>query len=72
MSDLSRRPGNRLGRRDRVDRAYQLVVAGGTAGLVAVVTAILAVVGVLGWSLPVIAALVAIACLLLFRRAVRK
>ena len=52
MSDLSRRPGNRLGRRERVDRAYQLVVAGGTAGAVAVVTGVLAVVGVLGWSLP--------------------
>ena len=72
MSDLSRRPGNRLGRRQRVDRAYQLVVAGGTAGAVFVVTAVLALVGVLGWSLPVIALLVAVACLLLFRRTVSR
>ena len=72
MSDLSRRPGNRLGRRERVDRAYQLVVAGGTAGAVAVVTGILAVVGILGWSLPVIALLVAVACFLLFRRTVSR
>ena len=70
MSDLSRRPGNRPGRRERVDRAYQLVVAGGTAGAVAVITGILAIIGVLGWSLPVIALLVAVACLLLFRRTV--
>ena len=72
MSDLSRRPGNRLGRRERVDRAYQLVVAGSAAGVVFVVTAVLAVVGILGWGLPVIALLVAIACLLLFRRAVSR
>ena len=70
MSDLSRRPGNRLGRRERVDRAYQLVVAGGTAGAVAVITGILAIAGVLGWSLPVIALLVAVACFLIFRRTV--
>ena len=72
MSDLSRRPGNRLGRRERVDRAYQLVVAGGTAGGVAVVTGILAIVGILGWSVPVIALLVAVACWLLFRRTVTR
>lgn len=72
MSDLSRRPGNPLARRERVDRAYQLVVAGGTAGAVAVVTGVLAVVGILGWSLPVIALLVAIACMMLFRRTVSR
>lgn len=72
MSDLSRRPQNRLGRRERVDRAYQLVVAGGTAGAVTVVTGILAVVGILGWSLPVIALLVAVACFLLFKRTVSR
>ena len=72
MSDLSRRPSNRLGRRERVDRAYQLVVAGGTAGVVAVVTGILALVGILGWGLPVVALLVAIACLFLFRRSISR
>ena len=72
MSDLSRRPGNRLARSERVDRAYQLVVAGGTAGAVAVVTGILAVVGILGWSVPVIALLVAAVCFFLFRRAVSR
>ena len=70
MSDLSRRPGNRLSRRTKVDRGYQLVVAGGTAGAVAVVTGILAVVGVLGWTLPLLALVVAIVCALLFRRTV--
>jgi hypothetical protein len=70
MSDLSRRPRNRPARSARVERGYQLVVAGGTSAAVAVVTAVLAIVGVIGWGLPVIAVLVAIACLLLFRRTV--
>jgi hypothetical protein len=70
MSDLSRRPGSRISRRNRAQRAYQLTLAGGTAGAVAVVTGILAAIGVLGWSLPVIALLVAVACFLLFRRTV--
>jgi hypothetical protein len=69
MSNLSRRP-NRTPRSVREQRAFQLVVAGGAAGTVAVVTAVLALVGVLGWGLPVIAAIVAIACVLLFRRTV--
>ena len=69
MSNLTRRP-NRVPRQAREQRAYQLVLAGGTAGAVAVVTALLAIVGVLGWGLPVIAAIIAIACALLFRRTV--
>ena len=69
MSDLTRRP-NRTPRRAREQRAYQLVLAGGTSGAVAVVTAVLAIVGVIGWSLPLLAAVIAIACALLFRRTV--
>jgi hypothetical protein len=69
MSDLARRP-NRLPRQAREQRAYQLTVAGGTAGLVTVVTGVLAVIGVLGWSLPLLAAVVAIVCAVLFRRTV--
>ena len=72
MSDLSRRPGNRLGRRQRLDRAYQLTLAGGTASAVFVVTAVLAVVGILGWSLPVLSLIVAVVCFLLFRRTVSR
>jgi lysylphosphatidylglycerol synthetase-like protein (DUF2156 family) len=72
MSELSRRPGSRLTRREREKRAYQLVMAGMTAGAVTVVTAVLALVGVLSWSPAVIALLIAIACLLLFRRTVSR
>ena len=71
MSNLpSQRPGGRLTRRDREQRAYRYVMAGGAAGAVTVVTAVLALVGVLGWGLPIIAAIVAAVCALLFRRTV--
>jgi hypothetical protein len=46
------------------------VLAGGTAGAVAVVTFVLALVGVMGFGIPVLAVIVAIVCALLFRRTV--
>jgi hypothetical protein len=70
MSDLTRRPGGPPSRRSREQRAYRLAVTGGVAGAVAVVGIVLAIAGVLGWGLPVIAAVVAAVCLLLFRRTV--
>jgi len=45
-------------------------VTGGVAGAVAVIGALLAAVGVFGWGVPVLAAVVAVICLLLFRRTV--
>jgi uncharacterized membrane protein YgaE (UPF0421/DUF939 family) len=57
-------------RRSRERRAYQLAVAGGAAGLVAVVGFVLAIVDVMGFGIPFIAAIVAVVCLLLFRRTV--
>jgi hypothetical protein len=68
--DLTRRPGGPPSRRSREKRAYQLVVVGGGAGAVAVIGAVLAIAGVLGWWLPIIAAVVAGVCLFLFRRTV--
>jgi hypothetical protein len=70
MSDLSRRPGSGLSRNARERRAFQLVVAGGLAGAVAVVTFILAVVGVGGFGIPVLAAIIATICIMIFRRTV--
>ena len=70
MTDLSPRPNRTPSRRSREDRAYKLVLAGGTAGVVAVVTFVLAIVGILGFGVPVLAALVAVLCGWLFRRAV--
>jgi hypothetical protein len=45
-------------------------MTGGVAAAVAVVGAVLAIVGVLGWWLPVLAVIVAAICGLLFRRTV--
>jgi CHASE2 domain-containing sensor protein len=70
MSDLTRRPGGPPSRRSREQRAYRLAVTGGVAGAVAVVSAVLAIAGVLGWGLPLIAIAVTAVCALLFRRTV--
>ena len=69
MSDLTPRP-DRTPRRVRERRAYQLVVAGGTATAVAVVGLVLALVGVIGSGLWITAAVVAVICALLFRRTI--
>jgi hypothetical protein len=71
MTDLSPRPDRTPSRRQREDRAYKLVLAGGAAALIAVVTFVLAVVGVMGsFGVPIIAALVAVLCGWMFRRTV--
>ena len=71
MSDLERRSGSRLSRRQREQRAYNLVVAGGVLGLVFAVGTLLAIFGVIGWTVPILAAILAVVCALLFRRTVR-
>jgi ABC-type bacteriocin/lantibiotic exporter with double-glycine peptidase domain len=71
MSDLERRSGSRPSRRQREQRAYNLVLAGGALTVVFVVTAVLAIVGVMGWSIPILAAILAVVCGVLFRRTVR-
>jgi hypothetical protein len=57
-------------RRGRERRAYQLTLVGGTAAVIAVVGFILAAVGVMGFGIPFLAAIVAVVCALLFRRTV--
>ena len=69
MADLEKR-GSYTPRRARERRAYQLVVTGGIAGAVFVVSLVLAVVGAIGATLPVVSLIVAIICLVLFRRVV--
>jgi hypothetical protein len=70
MTDLSPRPQRTPSRRAREDRAYRLVLAGGTAGVVTVVSLVLALIGILSFGIPVIAAIVTAVCVLLFRRTV--
>jgi putative flippase GtrA len=69
MSDLSRRPDH-TPRRTREQRAYRLVLVGGTAGAVAVVGFVLAIAGVIGFGIPFIAAIVAVVAALWFRSTV--
>ncbi len=68
MSELTPRPSGPMSRRAREQRAYRLVVAGGVAGTVGVVGLVLAVAGVVGFGLPVLALIVAAVCALFFRR----
>jgi putative flippase GtrA len=70
--DLVPSSGRRPSRRAREQRAYRLVVVGGTAAAVAVVGFVLALVGVTGYTITVIALIVAVVCALLFRRAVAR
>ena len=59
-------------RRGRERRAYQLVLVGSTAGVIAVAGFVLAAVGVLGFGIPFLAAIVAVVCAVLFRRTVSR
>jgi putative flippase GtrA len=70
MSDLAPRSGGPPSRRSREQRAFRLVTIGGGAAAVAVVGVVLAIVGILGWWLPILAIIVAAICGLLFRRTV--
>ena len=69
---LSPSSGGPPSRRSRERRAYQLVLVGGTAGVIAVVGLILAVVGVMGFGIPFLAGIVAVVCGLIFRRTVAR
>jgi hypothetical protein len=69
VADIEKR-GSYTPRRVRERRAYQLVVTGGVAGAVFVVSLVLSIAGVIGGTLPVISLIVAVICLVLFRRMV--
>jgi len=66
MADIEKR-GSYTPRHVRERRAYRLVVTGGVAGTVGVVTLVLAVVGLIGATVPIIALIVAAVCLASFR-----
>jgi hypothetical protein len=70
MSDIAKRP-SRTPRRVREKRANQLVLVGGAASAVAVVGFVLALfTDVVGFGLPLLAAIVAVVCVFLFRRVI--
>jgi hypothetical protein len=66
VSNLQKR-GNYTPRRTREQRAYRLAVTGGVAGTVGVVGLVLSLVGVIGAGIPIIALIVAVICLVMFR-----
>lgn len=70
MSDLQRRSSSHPSRRAREQRAYRLIVATGILGVVAVVGIVLAVAGAIGAGIPILAAILAGICFVLFRRTV--
>jgi hypothetical protein len=73
MGNISPRPGRSpSSRRKRESRAFTLVMVGGAAGAVAAVGLILAIFGVVGAGIPLLAAVIAVLCLLLFRTTVSK
>jgi hypothetical protein len=69
MADLERR-GSYTPRRAREQRAYRLVVGGSVAGIVGVVSLVLAIVGVISAALPFFALIVAALCAWGFSRTV--
>jgi hypothetical protein len=71
MSLPERRSGSRLSRREREQRAYRLVLATGTFGVLFVAAVILSIAGILGSGWAVLLAILAVLCGLALRRALR-
>jgi hypothetical protein len=63
---------SRAPRRAREERAYRLVLATAGFGALAVIGIVLAIADVIGAGIPLIAAVVAIVCGVLFMRTVRR
>jgi hypothetical protein len=71
VAELQKR-GSYTPRRAREQRAYRLVVAGSAAGLVGIVTLVLAVAGIVSGAIPAIALIVALLCAWGFSRTVSR
>lgn len=71
VADLERR-SSYTPRAVREQRAYRLAMTGGGAGVAAVVTGVLAVLGILPFIVPVLAVVIAAICALLFQRTVSR
>jgi len=70
VSSLEPRSPKRVSRKDREARAFRLVVAGSGFGAIAAVGFVLAVLGIGSFGIPLLAGVVAVVCLVLFRRSV--
>ena len=68
MSDLERRRGARMSRRERERRAYSLVLATGGFAAITLVLVVLAVLGITGFAPAVVTALLAGGSAVLLKR----
>ncbi len=68
MSDLERSKSRRPSRRSREQRAYQLTLATGGLAVVAVVGILLAIFGVVGFGIPILAGIIAVVLGFVLRR----
>ncbi len=59
-------------RKAREQRAYRLVVAGGGTAVAGVVGVVLALVGVIGFGVPILLLVIAAVCALAFQRTVSR
>jgi hypothetical protein len=71
MSDIERRGGSRMTRKQREQRAYRLVVATGVFGLIGVAGILLAILTSFGAGWPIVSLIIAAICFMLLRRTVR-
>jgi NhaP-type Na+/H+ or K+/H+ antiporter len=71
MSDIERRGGSRLTRKQREQRAYRLVLATGTFGVIGAVGILLAILTGFGAGWPIISLIIAAICFVLLRRNLR-
>jgi hypothetical protein len=71
MSDLERGGGSRMTRKQREQRAYRLVLATGTFGLIGVAGILLAIVTSFSAFWPIVALILAAICFTILRRQVR-
>jgi hypothetical protein len=70
VSNLEKR-GNYTPRRAREQRAYRLVVTGGVAATVGVVSAVFWLLGVIGGAIPLLSLIVVVICVVMFRSTTR-
>jgi CHASE2 domain-containing sensor protein len=68
MADIQKR-GGYTPRRTREQRAYRLVVAAGTTGVIGVVGLVLAIAGVWSAFWPILLIIISVLCVVGFRRA---
>jgi hypothetical protein len=70
VSNVQKR-GNYTPRRAREQRAYRLVLTGGTAGVIGIVSGVLWIFGAIGATLPLICLVIVAVCVFMFRSVTR-